>query len=333
MTLRPHDAGEGGNDASSRSDLYSRITGKIIADLEQGVRPWHRPWNAGNMEGRVTRPLRHNGVPYQGINTIMLWMAAVTNGYGSPHWLTFRQASALGGNVRKGEHGEHGELAVYADRIIRRETGDKGEETERAIPFLKGYTVFNTERCQNLPAQYSIKTETPPLPIAQRLEAADTFFAATGAEIRHGGNRAYYAEGVDLIQMPPFETFRDAESYAATLAHECVHWTKHEKRLARDFGRKRFGDEGYTREELVAERFGVSLGRSRHYARRARRSRRLYRVVAQGAAERHALHLHRCQPRAARGRLSARLARRIVRYDDRAGGGGRLGRRFPTAEW
>jgi antirestriction protein ArdC len=66
-------------DTSSRSDLYSRITGKIIADLEQGVRPWHRPWNAGNMEGRVMRPLRHNGIPYQGINTIMLWMAAVTN--------------------------------------------------------------------------------------------------------------------------------------------------------------------------------------------------------------------------------------------------------------
>ena len=79
------------------------------------------------------------------------------------------------------------------------------------------------------------------------------FFAATGAEIRHGGNRAYYAEGADLIQMPPFESFRDAESFAATLAHECVHWTKHEKRLARDFGRKRFGDEGYAREELVAE--------------------------------------------------------------------------------
>ena len=110
------------------------------------------------MEGRVIRPLRHNGVPYQGINTIMLWMAAVTNGYGSPHWLTFRQASALGGNVRKGEHGE---LVVYADRIIRRETGDQGEETERAIPFLKGYTVFNAEQCENLPAQYSVKTDAP----------------------------------------------------------------------------------------------------------------------------------------------------------------------------
>jgi antirestriction protein ArdC len=249
MTTK-HRADASGNDAPSRTDLYSRITGKIAADLERGVRPWHRPWNAGNMEGRITRPLRHNGIPYQGINVIMLWMAAVTNGYGAPHWFTFRQARELGGNVRKGEHGE---LVVYADRIIRTGTDDKGEETERSIPFLRGYTEFNAEQCENLPAQYSVKPDASLLPVAQRIKAADTFFAATGAEIHHGGNRAYYAEGADHIQMPPFETFRDAESYSATLAHECVHWTKHDKRLARDFGRTHWGDEGYAREELVAE--------------------------------------------------------------------------------
>jgi antirestriction protein ArdC len=220
MTTNTSSADEGGTGTTSRSDLYSRITGKILADLEQGVRPWHRPWNAGNLEGRVMRPLRHNGIPYQGINTIMLWMASVINGYGSPHWFTFRQAKELGGNVRKDQHGE---LVVYSDRIVRHDTNAKGEETERSIPFLKGYTVFNAEQCENLPSQYTLKIETPLQPITQRLEVADTFFANTGVEIRHGGNRAYYAEGADLIQMPPFETFRDAESYAATLAHECVH--------------------------------------------------------------------------------------------------------------
>ena len=80
-----------------------------------------------------------------------------------------------------------------------------------------------------------------PCPRLQRIERADRFFAATGADIRHGGTRAYYAEGPDYVQMPPFETFRDAESYAATLAHELTHWTKHEKRLARDMGRVRMG--------------------------------------------------------------------------------------------
>ena len=79
-------------------DVYSRITSKIIADLEQGVRPWMKPWNAEHAAGRITRPLRHNGIPYQGINIVMLWSASVTKGYACPFWLTFRQAQELGGD-------------------------------------------------------------------------------------------------------------------------------------------------------------------------------------------------------------------------------------------
>jgi antirestriction protein ArdC len=235
---------------TARPDVYSRITDRIIADLEQGVRPWMKPWNADHAAGRITRPLRHNGIPYKGINVIMLWSAAVAKGYSAPLWFTYAQAQELGGNVRKGEHGE---LVVYADRITRTETDAKGEEVEKAIPFLKGYTVFNAEQCEGLPIHYYAKAEPPALNPLQRINAADRFFAATGADIRHGGTRAYYAPGPDYIQMPPFETFRDAESFAATLAHELTHWTKHERRLARDFGRMRHGDEGYAREELVAE--------------------------------------------------------------------------------
>jgi antirestriction protein ArdC len=237
-------------ETSNRSDIYTRITDKIVADLEQGVRPWLKPWNAEHAAGRITRPLRHNGIPYNGINVIMLWSAAVAKGYSCPLWLTFKQALELGGNVRRGETGE---LVVYADRIKRTEIDTRGEECEREIPFLKGYTVFNAEQCEGLPAQYNAKAEAPVLTPMQRLESADRFFAATGADIRHGGARAYYAEGADFVQMPPFETFRDAESYAATLAHELTHWTKHDKRLARDMGRVKWGDEGYAREELVAE--------------------------------------------------------------------------------
>jgi antirestriction protein ArdC len=233
-----------------RADVYTRITDKIIADLTQGVRPWFRPWSADHAAGKITRPLRHNGIPYKGINVVMLWSASVAKGYACPLWLTFKQALELGGNVRKGETGE---LIVYADRITRTETDQKGEEIEREIPFLKGYTVFNAEQCDGLPAHYYARAEPPALTPLQRIEAADRFFAATGADIRHGGTRAFYAEGPDYVQMPPFETFRDAESHAATLAHELTHWTKHDKRLARDMGRVRHGDEGYAREELVAE--------------------------------------------------------------------------------
>lgn len=231
-------------------DVYSRITNKIVADLEQGVRPWFKPWNSEHASGRISRPLRHNGVPYRGINVVMLWSASVTKGYGCPLWLTYKQAMELGGNVRKGETGE---LVVYANTITRTETNDAGEESEHAIPFLKGYTVFNAEQCEGLPERYCVTPEGPTLSPIARIERADKFFAATGADIRHSGTRAFYSPSTDHIQMPPFEIFRDSESYAATLAHELTHWTKHEKRLNRDFGRKRTGDEGYAREELVAE--------------------------------------------------------------------------------
>src|ERR1700689_1215280 len=136
---------KGEREMSEIRDVYSRITDKIIADLEQGVRPWMKPWNAEHAAGRITRPLRSNGIPYRGINVVMLWSASVAKGYSCPIWLTFKQALELGGNVRKGEKGE---LFVYAGRIVRADTNDKGEDIERQIPFLKGYTVFNAEQCE-----------------------------------------------------------------------------------------------------------------------------------------------------------------------------------------
>ena len=233
----------------NRRDVYSRITNKIIADLEEGVRPWMKPWNAEHATGRITRPLRFNGIPYQGINILILWSAAESNGYSAPIWMTYKQARKLGGQVRQGEQGE---LVVYADTMFRTETNDYGEEVEQAIPFLKGYSVFNVDQIDGLPDQYYQLAE-PILDPVQRIEYADAFFAHTEAEIRHGGNQAYYAVNQDFIQMPPFESFQDAESYYSTLSHEITHWTRHQTRLDRDFGRKRWGDEGYAHEELVAE--------------------------------------------------------------------------------
>ena len=162
--------------------------------------------------------------------------------------MTFKQAQELGANVRKGEHGS---LVVYADRYTKTETDEKGQESEREIPFMKGYTVFNVEQIDGLPAHYTAKAEEPREPMA-RIEQAEAFFAATGATIQHGGNRAFYAPSRDLVQMPPRESFKDAESYSATLAHELTHWTAHPARLARELG-KRFGDNAYAAEELIAE--------------------------------------------------------------------------------
>ena len=234
---------------ANRLDVYTRITDTIISHLEAGVRPWQRPWNAANTEGRITRPLRACGTPYRGINVLSLWLASTEKGYDSPFWFTFNQAKDLGGFVKKGEHGS---LVVYANSIKKTEKDDQGQEVEHDIFFMRGYTVFNAQQVEGLPERF---TPTAPQIIQpeERIHAAEAFFRATRAEIKHGGNRAYYATLADYVQMPPFVSFKDRESYYSTLAHELAHWTRHPKRLARDFDQKTWGDEGYAREELVAE--------------------------------------------------------------------------------
>ena len=220
---------------TERQDVYTRITDKIIADLEQGVRTWMKPWNAGNTAGRISRPLRHNGVPYSGINILMLWAEATAQGFGAPIWMTFKQATELNAHVRKGEKGS---LVVYANSITRTEQEDNGEETEREIHYMKGYTVFNVEQIDGLPEHYYGKPEIQTTPV-ERIGHAEAFFKATGADVRYRGDRAFYSNDGDYIQMPVIEAFRDAESFYATLAHESAHWTKHPARLDREQARDR----------------------------------------------------------------------------------------------
>ncbi|MCM8597584.1 MAG: zincin-like metallopeptidase domain-containing protein [Candidatus Accumulibacter sp.] len=233
--------------ASARADVYSSVTSRIVADLEKGVRSWQKPWDAEHPAGSITRPLRHSGIPYRGMNVLLLWGEALAQGYNAPIWMTYKQAAELGAHVRRGERGS---LVVFADRFTTTETDDAGQAIEREIPFMKGYTVFNVEQIEGLPAHYYAKAE-PREPIA-RIEQAEAFFAATGAAITHGGNRACYSPGLDQVRMPPRDSFRDAESYCATLAHELTHWTSHPSRCARELG-KRFGDSAYAAEELIAE--------------------------------------------------------------------------------
>lgn len=235
------------NPQNSRKDLYAGVTRAIIAELEAGVRPWTQPWSAG--AGQVSRPLRANGQPYSGINVLLLWSEAIAQGYTAPTWITYRQALALGAHVRKGARGAS---VVYANRITKPARESEDDETAQSIPFLKVYTVFNVEQVMDLPPAFYAPAPAG-LDAAQRIVAAERFFAALDADIRHGGASAFYAVDADHVQMPPFAVFDDPQAYYATLAHECVHWTRHAGRLNRDFGRRRWGDEGYACEELVAE--------------------------------------------------------------------------------
>lgn len=234
---------------TEKQDVYTRVTNKIIADLEKGNLTWFKPWRSKDFGGCVSLPLRSDGQPYQGINVLTLWGTAVDKGYNRPVWMTFKKAKELGGQVKKGEKGT---LVVYANTFDKSEVNDKGEETTSIIPFLKGYTVFNLEQISGLPEKFY---ETPSRleDTRARMESVEQFITNTKAVIEHGGRRAFYSPSCDKIQMPPSQSFHDMQGYYAILAHELTHWTAHPSRLDRTFEQKRFGDQGYAMEELVAE--------------------------------------------------------------------------------
>lgn len=233
----------------SRADIYTKITERIVADLEKGVRPWLQPWRAGNATGRVTRPLRHNGLAYTGLNVLLLWSEATACGFTSPYWMTLRQANELGAHVRKGEGGS---IVVYASRFTKTEVDARGGEVERDIPFLKTYAVFNASQIVGLPDHYHRMAEPAPDPV-ERIEHADRFFDNTGAKVRYGGEQAYYSPVTDHIQLPRPEFFRDMASFVATRSHEILHWTAGSNRLNRDLSRYHRDIAARSQEELLAE--------------------------------------------------------------------------------
>lgn len=239
-----------------QGDIYTRVTNKILSDLEKGNLTWRKPWNTEYLSGHVMLPLRSNNIPYTGINTIMLWATAAEKGYSLPHWMTFKQALEMKASVAKGEKGTQ---IVYANHLVKEEEGNNGETQFTKIPYLKTYNVFNVAQISGLPDHFYKQPEKPAMDKHQRNEELEIFFAHTKADI-YTGKQAFYSQSTDRIQMPPIESFRTITDYYATLSHEITHWTKHPTRLNRDFGRKQNGDEGYAKEELVAEIGACFLG-------------------------------------------------------------------------
>lgn len=240
------------NAAASRSSPADTITQAIIERLEAGTRPWVRLWTGAS----VSRPLRACGVPYRGINTLWLWIAAEAGGYSSPYWLTYRQAQLEGGQVRKGERGT---IAIfykaYFKEVEDEQSGDKHDEARRV---LKSFVVFNACQIDGLGERYFPAPKALPKPSA-RDEELQRFFSAIPAKLRHFGDEAYYRPVPDDITMPDPAAFTDLDHYHATLAHELAHWTGHDSRLARRLG-GRFGSDAYAVEELVAEMAAAMLG-------------------------------------------------------------------------
>lgn len=223
-------------------NLHAEITARIVAKLREGVAPWRQPWST---KGNGAMPRNAvTGRAYSGANVPLLWMTQQERGYRSAGWLTFKQALEIGGNVRKGERGSQ----IIFVSAIEREDEESGQL--RRIAFLKAYTVFNVEQCEGLPERLMPAPEL--VNTSRRDELAQEFLAATGADIRHGEGRAYYRRNLDYINLPAFESFVSVDAYYGTAFHELAHWTGADHRLNRTKG-KRFGDQEYTYEELVAE--------------------------------------------------------------------------------
>lgn len=253
---------------TERGDVYQRITDRIIASLEAGIRPWMKPWTT--TEGaKITvtggggwiMPRRVTGEKYRGINVLILWSVAQEKGYRNTTWMTFKQAIELKGCVRKGEKGTE---IVFANKTLIIDKNEKGEDETRMIPFMKGYTVFNVDQIDGLPGRFYRADEPAPVvtPVVvappagpAAMPGVDAWVARLGADLRHGGDRAYYApgRGRDWVQMPYLAQFKSTDGYYSTLLHELTHWTKDESRCNREWLAKRWGDAGYAAEELVAE--------------------------------------------------------------------------------
>lgn len=235
------------NDGASQSDIYQRITDRIIKAIEAGAGVWRMPWHGGADGMAPALPL--NAVskkPYRGINTVVLWTTAQAEAYPSGVWATYRQWTELGAQVRKGEKASPIIFWTIGDREQQRDAEDQ-EQGRRSQVFARCYSVFNAAQVDGFEVPI-----LPKRPQAERIAHAEAFFAATGIGIRHGGNRAFYRPAEDHIQMPPFEAFHDPIAYYATLAHEATHATGHPSRCGRDL-QARFGDEAYAAEELIAE--------------------------------------------------------------------------------
>jgi len=234
-----------------RPSLYQEITEKIIAELEAGSVPWVQPWGTAAVKAPLAMPrnaaTRHR---YSGINVLILWGAVIERGLAGQSWLTFRQALGLGGNVRKGEKGT---TVVFAHRFTpdgERKRAERDGDEPGAVAFLKRFTVFNTDQCENLPKELA----TPPAPQCENLilPHAEALISATGADFRIGGERAFYSPSDDFIQVPRPDAYLEPINWHRTALHELGHWVGHASRLARDLSGA-FGSALYAKEELIAE--------------------------------------------------------------------------------
>jgi antirestriction protein ArdC len=233
--------------------LFTHITDQLVADIEAGARTWRMPWHALADAGT---PTSVDGRPYRGMNAVWLSMvAAAAHDWTSGVWATYRGWQRHGAQVRRGEKAT--QVVLWKPTTPNDTDPRSHDDVEQTGPLrrllARAYRVFAAEQADGADeilarrAERLAKRDTP-----ERIAAADAYFAAVGATIVHGGNRACYQPATDTIHVPTLAQFDHAAHHAGTLAHEHVHWTGHADRLDRDLT-GRFGSDSYAAEELVAE--------------------------------------------------------------------------------
>ena len=221
-------------------NVYQIVTDRIIAELEKGIIPWERPWT-GVRDGAYSRS---TGRPYSLLNQFLL---------GKPgEWLTYKQAQEAGGQVRKGEKGSVVVFWKIGDKADK--DADTGDLTVKQYPILRYYTVFHVDQCDGLEPKYREPVFTPLDPVAEAEAVLSDYSTRCHVPIIHEkGNRAFYRPSEDAIHLPLREQFSKVAEYYSTAFHESVHSTGHKSRLNRLDDSSRFGNEVYSKEELVAE--------------------------------------------------------------------------------
>lgn len=244
---------ENENRGGPRRDVHRQVTERIIALLERGTVPWQSPWDA------ETGPPANlvSGRPYQGINALLLGI----EGRPSPWWMTYRQALAYGGNVRRGERGTRVVKYGQAKPREKTETEDSGRAKARPRMFLREFTVFNASQIEGI--EFPPEASRPRLDEGERVARAESVIQqmASPPFLSEGRwSKACYVPSEDEVRMPSFGTFRSAAAYYSVLFHEYCHSTGHPCRLARQslMAFREFGDHAYSKEELVAE-MGAAL--------------------------------------------------------------------------
>lgn len=247
-----------------KRDLYSEVSARIAGQLEAGVVPWVKPWRA-----TAGRNMAHNaatGWRYSGVNVIMVWLAMnrpaayhinsdgtrgelIHGPFEIPGFMTLKQCNKLGGRIKRGSVGTK---IYFVKKLTVQDKRKADPDAKRDIMMLQESTVFNLAQCDGLPERIVNPATAKPRNPDQRDSIVDSFVAASGIDVKEGGDKAFYSPSLDFVGMPDFTAFDGADTYYGTLFHELGHATGHKSRCDRDFT-GRFGDKAYAAEELVAE--------------------------------------------------------------------------------